>query len=655
MLGPPPPRQPRKPRPLSCVRSLLGFPPETQAEAEERTIRRTRRLTTFKPPLPKQPPPDLSFMNAFATKTLGRSKPKLSNAKHVPSPLTIVPGGPTTSPNSPSTSNQLGGPPSPSPSLRARSSSFLRRNIIAKKGSSASLSTQCHNDKPSVTDAASVSTISSSPSSEASKRAMESSTSSLRLSWEEQPSQEVKLPRDVPEPQKFKHKNGSDFHPYDALEAPYMQPYNYMAFENDNSTHRLLQKVLPEGSPTFHHYGDAPPSTVLDLGCGQGQWVVQAATTWAGTKVTGLDLVDLVTGKLAIDSAIKENITWVRHNFVKDALPFPDNSFDLVRLAGFNLSLPWVQLPVIFTEIHRVLARNGRLEVVYDEMIFPYVQPSSPVKSTFTDVPPCSKRSDSDKDSDDDQSVGHTPTLSKPKAGSAALATARSPYEDYERFARNSAYLEETFCVMLHEVYGIKWNMNDALLRLVVDTFGPPNVQRRRTTRVCLPSRSFIARSHIERPHDHEREGGLIKIDWETREEKAIQARSRAVEATLSDLPQAVLPGTVSKKAASTLGATSISPAGPIYQQEGLVVYPDRFIPMSPSEIEMHACKFLHLLVNCGEALGAYVIKPDGTGPTLAPAQSLRKDDFDQSLSDYEMCVSLLLVYANQHPEQRSS
>lgn len=49
--------------------------------------------------------------------------------------------------------------------------------------------------------------------------------------------------------------------------------------------------------------------TVLDLGCGQGTWVCQAADAWkhSGTIVTGLDLVDVVIEE-------HENAKFVRGN-----------------------------------------------------------------------------------------------------------------------------------------------------------------------------------------------------------------------------------------------------------------------------------------------------------------------------------------------------
>ena len=82
---------------------------------------------------------------------------------------------------------------------------------------------------------------------------------------------------------------------------------------SDRLTEVLLQKINSNGTPTFHDYGNKPPVNVLDLGCGFGHWVVNAAMTWKpfGTRVTAFDLVDVFKLNPELDG---ENITWVRGN-----------------------------------------------------------------------------------------------------------------------------------------------------------------------------------------------------------------------------------------------------------------------------------------------------------------------------------------------------
>ena len=58
--------------------------------------------------------------------------------------------------------------------------------------------------------------------------------------------------------------------------------------------HELLRSLKPPDSPCFYDYDHLPPMTVLDLGCGQGWWMLEAAHAWRGhgTQVIGFDLVD---------------------------------------------------------------------------------------------------------------------------------------------------------------------------------------------------------------------------------------------------------------------------------------------------------------------------------------------------------------------------
>lgn len=130
----------------------------------------------------------------------------------------------------------------------------------------------------------------------------------------------------------FLTRRGMKHHPYPD-EAPYMQAYDpilidkYVEFfvlsalsfdcsYSDRYTNQLLHRLNSNGSPTFHDYGATPPTNVLDLGCGGGHWVMEAATSWrdSGTKVTGFDLVDIATHTWEIDESLLDHITWVQGN-----------------------------------------------------------------------------------------------------------------------------------------------------------------------------------------------------------------------------------------------------------------------------------------------------------------------------------------------------
>jgi trans-aconitate methyltransferase len=99
---------------------------------------------------------------------------------------------------------------------------------------------------------------------------------------------------------------------------------------SERSTEALLSRLNTNGSPTFHDYGNKPPNFVLDLGCGAGGWVIEAATVWRHSQITGFDLID--TESLIdteIDPAVAKNITWLRGNLWV-AVPTPPSYLVLI-------------------------------------------------------------------------------------------------------------------------------------------------------------------------------------------------------------------------------------------------------------------------------------------------------------------------------------
>ncbi|KAL1745186.1 hypothetical protein HDZ31DRAFT_82123 [Schizophyllum fasciatum] len=151
--------------------------------------------------------------------------------------------------------------------------------------------------------------------------------------------------------------------------TPLFDAYNMTMLEADRATHTLMRRLSPAGSPTFYDYGTSPPATTLDLGCGQGDWLRDAAQAWRGygTRLIGMDAIDLTRGK-----AVGEAVNFVRGDFLRAPLPFPDGVFDLVRLACLTLAIPSDALEGLLREVSRVLALGGRLEFVEDRVCFPF-------------------------------------------------------------------------------------------------------------------------------------------------------------------------------------------------------------------------------------------------------------------------------------------
>jgi tRNA G46 methylase TrmB len=90
------------------------------------------------------------------------------------------------------------------------------------------------------------------------------------------------------------------------------------AVDSDRQTAELLRKVNATNTPSFHNYGGRPPRTVLDLGCGAGHWMLDAAMAWrnSGTQIIGFDMVDTTKGMwpVAQRQGIVDNIKFVRGN-----------------------------------------------------------------------------------------------------------------------------------------------------------------------------------------------------------------------------------------------------------------------------------------------------------------------------------------------------
>ncbi|KAL0066553.1 hypothetical protein AAF712_006356 [Marasmius tenuissimus] len=175
---------------------------------------------------------------------------------------------------------------------------------------------------------------------------------------------------------KFRMKNrwslqhGMRMHPH-GNDAVYMQSYEHMSMENDRHFNTLLRRLNSNGTPSFHDYarlGESPPSCVLDMACGQGFWLLQAATQWPNSRIVGLDLMDVRLPQVKA----RENIEFIGGNFLHYTLPFPSNSFDYVRIANASLAIPFDKWKFVLKEVERVLTRGGRLEVIDDQIIYPY-------------------------------------------------------------------------------------------------------------------------------------------------------------------------------------------------------------------------------------------------------------------------------------------
>jgi SAM-dependent methyltransferase len=82
---------------------------------------------------------------------------------------------------------------------------------------------------------------------------------------------------------------------------------------------------------------------VLDLGCGDGSWIIDTAQCWKNTQFYGLDLQCIHPPHSQLVAEIGEhanNIHFKYYNFLLDKLPYLDGKFDMVRMANLKWAIP---------------------------------------------------------------------------------------------------------------------------------------------------------------------------------------------------------------------------------------------------------------------------------------------------------------------------
>ncbi|KAI5835965.1 hypothetical protein K523DRAFT_343927 [Schizophyllum commune Tattone D] len=174
----------------------------------------------------------------------------------------------------------------------------------------------------------------------------------------------------------FINKHGQPHHAYDPEKAPYPVSYDRSVLELEALDLALI-KHLKAGSVTFVNYDrddpDSLPRRVLDLGCGTGTWVVDAAREWPQAEFVGFDLAAIQVPLQFMDSSLASRITWTHGNFLTTKLPFDDDEFDHVHIKSIARGVPENKWQTIFEEVNRVLCPGGVLELVEEDIIFPHL------------------------------------------------------------------------------------------------------------------------------------------------------------------------------------------------------------------------------------------------------------------------------------------
>ncbi|KAJ3829833.1 hypothetical protein F5880DRAFT_1519593 [Lentinula raphanica] len=167
----------------------------------------------------------------------------------------------------------------------------------------------------------------------------------------------------------FNYRYGQKLHSFEPEKAPYPISYDSEILELEHLDGQLV-KYLREGSISFVNFLEAElPQRCLDLGCGTGAWVIEAAKEWPTTEFVGFDLVNVQLKIL--DPLLEERIQWVYGNFLTTRLPFQDDEFDHIHIQSISMGVPEHKWDVLFDEICRVLRPGGSVEIIEDDIIFP--------------------------------------------------------------------------------------------------------------------------------------------------------------------------------------------------------------------------------------------------------------------------------------------
>ncbi|KAG0703971.1 hypothetical protein DFH29DRAFT_998026 [Suillus ampliporus] len=109
-----------------------------------------------------------------------------------------------------------------------------------------------------------------------------------------------------------------------------------------------------------------PLKRILDVGCGNGVWVIKAAKYWKGCKVIGLNIVSLQP-----DLSSPTPVLGLLNSHSLEGLPFANESFDFVHVKRIARGVPEDKWDDLFEEITCVMKPGAAFEVVEEDLSFP--------------------------------------------------------------------------------------------------------------------------------------------------------------------------------------------------------------------------------------------------------------------------------------------
>ncbi|KAI0357437.1 hypothetical protein OH77DRAFT_100776 [Trametes cingulata] len=168
--------------------------------------------------------------------------------------------------------------------------------------------------------------------------------------------------------EQFVVRSGKKYHAFSPQDVPYPRSYDRQVVDLDVCDNLWQQQL--GGSITMHVFETAP-ARVLELGCGTGTWILNAAREWKDSYFVGVDVVPLHPDLIQVGSFdLATRITWVQANFL-ERLPFPDEEFDYVRVVRVARGVPEDKWDSLFEEITRVMKPGGAFEMWEEDLRFP--------------------------------------------------------------------------------------------------------------------------------------------------------------------------------------------------------------------------------------------------------------------------------------------
>lgn len=354
-------------------------------------------------------------------------------------------------------------------------------------------------------------------------------------------------------------------------------------------------------------------------------------------------------------------------------------------MANMSLAIPEAKWKTVLVEIRRVMTIGARLELIDDQMIFPYAKPMPqhapsmklspapprltipiPSHSLESPIPPEDDDFDLDEmlrldSSDDDEYTSSSePTLSddtdsiivNPSVQSHGLSSeatdydsiianpsiaskrSRSPPARRPRGQRSRRPLPDPPSTAWDTKASTAQGLEDIFEKMLSDRYG---VHPRPAEFLLDILRHVFGPHHASLMRDFH-----VKLaPTELHADSPVTAKAASFKTDkIADYSSLV----AAAEAAALSRAHSVRSPGsrpsndPLEECPGIVLWPSTFIPIPQPELDWHALKHVHTLLGCKSALADYVEEYDHDGARVVD------EDFWDALHDYERQVAASLI-----------